>query len=314
MTQTDAVAAGEPPNTGTTQTQPAVQADPNQAAPAAAPPAPDLLAQLHKAQSDVDRFKGFQDIYTRGKQSGVWDGVERYLEGANPAEAQARWNRAEQAIQVLDEVEKMGGWDQVKRDWRLINDPNALSELEGGAPPKPQAAQPEPGISKDDMQRMVQSAVQAALSTRDVADAQTRTATNLVQQYGLATKTDSTDPYVLDLIAGALERDLRGVTQGVRDPTPEEVALAGQRVAQALFVPLRVQGAGAPIPAPNPNIPPGMNAKQPSGQQPTKPPGQMTREERSQAARQRVREILQPTHDASGPAPQLPDDGLHSFS
>jgi hypothetical protein len=313
--------------TGTGQGQVAVSVSPNQVVVPQAPQAPAaplapqvdvaaLQAELEATKAEADRLKGFQAVYTRAKQSGVWDGVENLLDGTNPEGAKAKWEALNQGQSVLSEIEAMGGWERVKADYQLLNDVSPAAQT----PTTPQQPPVQDNVvGQGDINAVIQSQVEKKVAEMFAAIDRTGTkqeaAEAIAKEYGLATDGNPANPAVLTMIQGAIDRDLEQVTSGLREPELGEIQAAGQRVAQTLFAPLRASGAPTVPPTiPEPQaLPPGMNARVPSGQQPAKPVSEYTREEQRAAARQLAGDIIQPTLDAMPTTPELPDDGQHEW-
>jgi len=287
---------------GTAVAQQAVQTDPNQVAPVApvvpAGPSPDEFTRL---QGEVDRLKGFQKIYTQAHQAGVWEPITKLLDGRKPDEAKATWKSYQDALALKSEIDKRGGWDRVKGDFELLN-----AEPTGMEPQTPVAPNTDDWVRKADFDQRFDEMFRTRVNQMDVAASKEEVAATIVKEYGLATENNPADPYVLSLISGALDRDLQEVTEGLRDPFPEEIGAAGKRVAIALFDRARASAAATIQPKPGTPAPPGANGRVPGGQQPSKPVSQLTRDEARDAALSMARDLIQPTLDAGPPADAMP--------
>ncbi len=265
-----------------------------------------LRADAAKFKAEAERLKGFQSLYTQGKQSGVWDAVEGMVKGTNPEGAKAKWQELEQAKQVADEVQKMGGI-AVLRDYHDIF--SAANQPPAAAPAAPNAA-PVQGFTEEQIRAMTTDTYTSLRSKEQVASAKTAALTQVAEKLGFPLTEDSTRK-----LLGALDRELESVTQGVRDPLTEEVGQAGQRLLDWLTAVRTTapETPGQPAPAAAPVIP-AMNGRVPSGQAPPLTPRQMTPAQRRDAAMTMARQ-----ERANMPAPvgaggeEIPMDTIHSY-
>ena len=271
----------------------------------------DLQAQLAARDGKIGELtesnRAWQSALTWQNQAGGKEFIES-LRGqfSDPAALKAAVEQAQSLNEwqgIIDSAKGIGKEDAL--EWlRLYSAP---TDKPTPAPqPQPQPNQPPDPAAKP----VTQADVESLLETRDRAQALSEQKSVIAEAVAtdLRPGSEEADPKLTEIAGGRLDEAIKNITGGQRDPTTEEIAVAGRKVKEWME-PLFGKAAGDTPTPPTPDnpTPPELDQSRPGAGPPAKRPEEMTAEELTAAVAARDAEIAGaaglPATDASASDP-----------